>query len=84
MNPLNALKVMSGNGLCSDIAAAHGRDETARNNQKKYCTLLETIEFDRYRRESVVNIVKYCGDIKYQRRKAKNQLLYRLQFELLL
>jgi hypothetical protein len=77
INPLNALKVMSGNGLCSDIAAACGRDETARNNQMKYGALLESIAFDRYRRESVANIMKNCGDTKYQRRRAKNQLLYR-------
>ena len=77
INPLNVLKVMSGNGLCSDIAATCGRDETARNNQMKYSALLESIAFDRYRRECVVNIIKICGNTKYQRRRAKNQLLYR-------
>jgi hypothetical protein len=77
INPLNALKVMSGNGLCSDIAAAYGRDETARNNQMKYSALLESIAFDKYERKCVMNIMKTCGDTKYQRRRAKNQLLYR-------
>ena len=77
INPLKALKVISGNGLCSDIAAACGRDETATNNQIKCNALLESIGFDKYKRERVTNIMKSCGDSKYQRRKAKSQLLYR-------
>jgi dephospho-CoA kinase len=77
INPLNALKVMSGNGLCSDIAATYGRDETARNNQIKCSALLESIMLDKYNRESVANIMKTCRDTKCQRRRAKIQLLYK-------
>jgi len=64
INPLNALKVISGNGLCSGIAAACGRDETARNNQIKCSAVLESIAFDKYKRESVMDIMKTCGDSK--------------------
>jgi len=56
--------VISGNGLCSGIAAACGRDETARNNQIKCSALLESIAFDKYKRECVMDIMKTCGDSK--------------------